>query len=1467
MTTANKQFLVRTGVNLPAGTVSQAPLTFQQGINNSPLVNGSVEWDGYNLSVSELSSNNTHNVTTNGVSANTAVMARRTVAYIDSTMTGTVTTIASAKGTTQATAVPILSDFVVISSADNQTITAPYSGVYLPPTLIGRTITLINTSGFPIYVYPTLAVSTFSGTCIGTIVTVTSTATLQPNMILTSAGAGFVSGTKIVSILSATTFAIDISQSFTAITLAVSNAGQSNINGLAVNTGMFQVNPTSTSVFTAVSLTAWVTSGGTYVIGNTNNLGGVVLKVGDIIVANDIVGGQTGVSDVIAGSVLLSNGANALPVYGKVGLTTHVTGNLPVANGGTGTNGSGLTASGVNYDLLGTGVTGTINVGSVASIINIGTSSTATNIYGNTVIGGNLTINGGSTISNSAVTAYADAIIELHQPITGWQPTDDGKDIGLKYHNQKSGHLCIGTQVVGNGTIAIITLVDLTLIIPIGTIITITGFGAFNGTYRVSASAAGSVSFLSATNSTVVGTVGTVKVVTTFTLASGSSDGTSITLAYTGPAILAGNIITVIGFTTPGYNGTWTVATAAVNSITITAASLDTPSKPIPATGSATGTGSLILSDRYAFSGWTQDSQAFEFYEEGYEIASSNQISGIYGTIKTGSLILDQASSISHTELIAGALLSIPAMTTYDTTTVASGIIGQGSIVNIGQYSIGALNTSVTYTNMASVYIANSPTNTTNLAITNAYALQIAAGNTLLGGDLAVNGGDLTTAATTFNLINTNAATINAFGAATTINIGGTAAALTIGTTSGNTALVLAGQTISGSVSIASTPSVATANIFNTVIATGNLFGSATAVNVASSATASTTMTLGGGNTGNTFKIGSTASGSVNLTSDVTTGSVNLYATTTTGSIIIGGGVSTVGIGTGAGNAILEIRGNTTSGTATINVGAGTTTATLFNTIATTINAFGAATTVHIANSSTGINIAESAASASTIAFGSTTASGNKISINTTGAGSAIFDTNAAGASAELFPTVTTGTVKIAGNAATMQLQNTSTVATTMAIATGVASTLNNTLTYGGAVTSGINKININAGINGIVQLDTPSVSAAASLFPTIITGSVTLAASGQVVNISTSAAVATLTFGGAISGNNFKIRSTSAGTVNVTTDVTSGQVNLFQSVADGVIMLGGTLPSTSTSGNVKLSSSPSNAATGAEVITAKWAIANIKAIETFAVDASNAQTSTNIDNATFLTSTQRSSKYIIQASQIGSTSVRSQTSELLVTHDAPFVLFTNASATNSATLTVSTTAGMYVGMTVEISSGSVSDVIPTVTTIVTVQTSAIILSNTVTISATAILKAYVVNPNFSITINAATGSSLTISIAAGTGQAGVAYPGMQLTGAGILPGTYITAVSTAGVLTLNQLANVTVNTLISGSVGIYMTEYAVIETNGTIATYSASVNSISPFNIQLMATPSTSVANPALVLGTLAKTIFRLEKEMIELM
>jgi len=60
-------------------------------------------------------------------------------------------------------------------------------------------------------------------------------------------------------------------------------------------------------------------------------------------------------------------------------------------------------------------------------------------------------------------------------------------------------------------------------------------------------------------------------------------------------------------------------------------------------------------------------------------------------------------------------------------------------------------------------------TGTGNINITGSMT---STGNTSIGGDVAVNGGDLTTTATTFNLVNATATTVNLAGAANFLNIG-----------------------------------------------------------------------------------------------------------------------------------------------------------------------------------------------------------------------------------------------------------------------------------------------------------------------------------------------------------------------------------------------------------------------------------------------------------------------------------------------------------------------------------------------------------------------------------------------------------------------------------------------------------------------------------------------------------------------
>lgn len=100
--------------------------------------------------------------------------------------------------------------------------------------------------------------------------------------------------------------------------------------------------------------------------------------VGDILYANTTTS-LAKLADVATGSALISGGVGVAPSWGKIGLTTHVSGILPIANGGTNlstapANGQLLIGNGTAYTLAtltaGTGLTVTNASGSITLAVN-----------------------------------------------------------------------------------------------------------------------------------------------------------------------------------------------------------------------------------------------------------------------------------------------------------------------------------------------------------------------------------------------------------------------------------------------------------------------------------------------------------------------------------------------------------------------------------------------------------------------------------------------------------------------------------------------------------------------------------------------------------------------------------------------------------------------------------------------------------------------------------------------------------------------------------------------------------------------------------------------------------------------------------------------------------------------------------------------------------------------------------------
>ena len=115
----------------------------------------------------------------------------------------------------------------------------------------------------------------------------------------------------------------------------------SKLAAVATGNALISGGVTTASSWGKIGLTTHVS--GTLPIAN----GGTNLTAyttGDIVYAS-ATNVLSSLADVATGNALISGGVGAAPSYGKIGLTTHVSGTLPIGNGGTGTATSFTTGS------------------------------------------------------------------------------------------------------------------------------------------------------------------------------------------------------------------------------------------------------------------------------------------------------------------------------------------------------------------------------------------------------------------------------------------------------------------------------------------------------------------------------------------------------------------------------------------------------------------------------------------------------------------------------------------------------------------------------------------------------------------------------------------------------------------------------------------------------------------------------------------------------------------------------------------------------------------------------------------------------------------------------------------------------------------------------------------------------------------------------------------------------------------
>lgn len=174
--------------------------------------------------------------------------------------------------------------------------------------------------------------------------------------------------------------------------------------------------------------------------------------VGDLLYANTTTT-LAKLADVATGNALISGGVGVAPSWGKIALTTHISGVLPVANGGTNASSAGIAAFNNITGYSAAGATGTTSTNLVFST---SPSITTPTLVGDVSLStGNITqgtaAKGINFTANTPASGSTGQLLNWYEEGT-WTPTVNGTTLAgtANYIVQNAYYTRVGRQVTAN---------------------------------------------------------------------------------------------------------------------------------------------------------------------------------------------------------------------------------------------------------------------------------------------------------------------------------------------------------------------------------------------------------------------------------------------------------------------------------------------------------------------------------------------------------------------------------------------------------------------------------------------------------------------------------------------------------------------------------------------------------------------------------------------------------------------------------------------------------------------------------------------------------------------------------------------------------------------------------------------------------------------------------------------------------